>query len=93
MSSDSTDKLTDLPDGEYARTIWDKVQLYFNTINHVIIGIISIYMSFICYRAGGTLYNWHAWLCTIGVGYWNLNCIETEPNTYRAHLIIAKLNI
>lgn len=75
MSSDSTDKLTGLPDVGEEKSMWDKVQVYFNTINHIIIGIISIYMSFICYRAGGTMYNWHAWLCTIGVSLLKLRCI------------------
>lgn len=64
----STDRLDIMFDDKVsASSLWTKIQLYVNTINHVLIGFITIYMSIICYRAGGALFNWHAWLCMIGV--------------------------
>lgn len=46
---------------------WQKIQIYFNLVNHVLISIVAVYMSFLCYRAGSSAISWHAWLCTIGV--------------------------
>lgn len=65
----SSDKIYDISDGEIrkSKTNLNKLEIYFNTCNHVVIGIITVYVTIIAYRAGGTLYNWHAWLCTIGV--------------------------
>lgn len=46
---------------------WQHIQIYFNTLNHVLIFTAAIYMTFLCIRAGNMPFSWHAWLCTIGV--------------------------
>ncbi|XP_039438546.1 transmembrane reductase CYB561D2-like [Culex pipiens pallens] len=39
----------------------------FNTINHVLIGYVTIYLSYVSYMNGfGKLFTWHMFLCTIG---------------------------
>lgn len=44
----------------------------FNTINHVLIGYVTIYLSYVSYMNGfGKLFTWHMFLCTIGVSYDN----------------------
>lgn len=64
----STDHLNSMEYNKRSlRSVWAKTEAYLNTVNHIIIGIVAIYMTIICYRAGGYLYNWHAWCCTIGV--------------------------
>lgn len=46
---------------------WDKVQLYANTANHMMIGIVSFYTTRMFLIVGPTPFSLHAWLCTIGV--------------------------
>lgn len=49
-------------------TAWDFTQTFFNTLNHVLIGTITIYMSFFCARMSLTnTLSLHALLCTLGV--------------------------
>lgn len=50
-----------------SRSAWQKSQFYFNLLNHIIIFIVAIYMSILCYGTGNRAISWHAWLCTIGV--------------------------
>lgn len=46
----------------------------FNTINHVLIGYVTIYLSYVSYMNGfGKLFTWHMFLCTIGVSYYYRN--------------------
>lgn len=45
----------------------DKLQMYANTINHMLIAIICVYTSWMCYNLGPTNYTLHTWLTTIGV--------------------------
>lgn len=49
------------------KSAWQKVQTYFNIVNHIMICIVAVYMSFLCYGTGNVPISWHAWLCTIGV--------------------------
>lgn len=46
---------------------WQKIQIYFNMINHVMIFIVAVYMTFLCYGTGNRFISWHAWLCCLGV--------------------------
>lgn len=46
---------------------WQKIQTYFNVLNHILVSIVAVYMTCLCYRAGNKPISWHAWLCTIGV--------------------------
>lgn len=39
----------------------------FNTINHILIGFITIYLTFICSQTSMNARSWHVLLCTIGV--------------------------
>lgn len=48
-------------------TLLDKLELYFNIINHIFIGFVSIYMTIFCYQRGYSSRSLHVWLCTIGV--------------------------
>lgn len=49
------------------RSAWQKIQFVFNLLNHILIFVVAIYMSFLCYGTGNRPISWHAWLCTIGV--------------------------
>lgn len=54
------------------------IQLIFNLINHILIIIVTIYMSYftynsIKYEVDKQLKIWHAFLCTIGVSAANSN--------------------
>lgn len=46
---------------------WQVIQTYFNLLNHVMISIVAVYMTFLCYGVGNYLITWHVWLCTLGV--------------------------
>ncbi|XP_031624356.1 cytochrome b561 domain-containing protein 2-like [Contarinia nasturtii] len=48
------------------RSAWQKIQTYLNVLNHVMISIVAVYMTFLCYNAGNRAISWHAWLCTLG---------------------------
>lgn len=61
--------LSDRPSRNAAKNI----QIYLNLLNHILVSIVAVYMTFLCYNAGNTGISWHAWLCTIGVS----NSIET----------------
>lgn len=49
-------------------TAWEKTQIYLNTLNHMFIATVSIYVTWLCFQMGfersRTL---HVWLCTLGV--------------------------
>lgn len=49
----------------------DICQIYLNTANHMVIAVISVYTTWLCWelglRHGMTYWGWHVWLCTIGV--------------------------
>ncbi|XP_055596573.1 transmembrane reductase CYB561D2-like [Uranotaenia lowii] len=43
------------------------VELMFNTINHVLMGYVTIYLSYISYMNGfGNLFSWHIFLSSVG---------------------------
>lgn len=40
----------------------------FNTINHMLIGYVTFYLSYYSYTRGfGKLFTWHIFLCSVGV--------------------------
>lgn len=43
------------------------VENAFNTINHILIGFITIYLTFICSQTSMNARSWHVLLCTFGV--------------------------
>lgn len=47
--------------------IWIFLQAMFNTINHILIGAVSLYMTWLCWSTGNSKISQHALLCTIGV--------------------------
>lgn len=54
------------------RSAWQLIQIIFNIINHILIIIVSIYMTWFTYNSvkyevDKQLKIWHAFLCTIGV--------------------------
>lgn len=53
--------------GKETMSWWDHVQIYVNTINHIIIVIVSLATTYICWHLGPTAFSQHAWLSTIGV--------------------------
>lgn len=63
----STDLESRLIEKVPTRSAWQVIQTYFNMLNHVMISIVSVYMTYICYGAGNQIITWHVWLCTIGV--------------------------
>ncbi|XP_055300560.1 transmembrane reductase CYB561D2-like isoform X2 [Sitodiplosis mosellana] len=48
------------------QSVWQKIQTYFNVLNHCMISIVAVYMTFFCYNVGNRLITWHVWLCSIG---------------------------
>lgn len=62
MEYSPTDPIATMP-----RSAWQKIQSYFNLLNHILIFVVAIYMSVLCYGTGNRAISWHAWLCTIGV--------------------------
>lgn len=49
-------------------TAWDFCEAVFNTLNHVMIGMITIYVSFFCVKRGMSgVTAQHALICTLGV--------------------------
>lgn len=46
---------------------WLFLQAMFNTINHILIGAVSLYMTLLCWNVGNSKITQHALLCTIGV--------------------------
>lgn len=63
----------------------NKIQTYFNVINHIIVSIVAVYMSFLCYNAGNQPISWHAWLCALGVSILNIPNMENafDENSLR----------
>lgn len=49
---------------------WEKTQIYLNTLNHMFIATVSIYITWLSFQMGfhrtRTL---HVWLCTLGVSH------------------------
>lgn len=54
----------------------------FNVVNHVVIGLVAIYMTWISIRADAKPMTWHAWSCTIGVSFTTLST-HTADNICR----------
>lgn len=51
-------------------TLWQKCQAYLNTINHMVIFAVTIYVTFMCwYMKERDARRWHTLLCTIGVSF------------------------
>lgn len=48
-------------------TVLEKVEVYLNTLNHMFIATVSIYLTWLCYGLGYSYLTMHMWLCTIGV--------------------------
>lgn len=46
------------------------VQKYINTANHMLIALVSVYTTWLCWQLGPTSFSLHTWLCTIGVSIW-----------------------
>lgn len=47
--------------------ILQKCEIYLNTFNHMLIGGVSLYITWFCYHFGITLYTGHVWMSTIAV--------------------------
>ncbi|XP_055643502.1 uncharacterized protein LOC129779816 [Toxorhynchites rutilus septentrionalis] len=42
-------------------------EVLFNTLNHVLIGYVTIYLSYVSYMSGfGDMFTWHIFLCSVG---------------------------
>lgn len=50
-----------------ARFTWQSIQIVLNVVNHTLISIASIYMTYVAYSNGNAAISWHVFLCTIGV--------------------------
>lgn len=50
-------------------TAWQKLKAYLDLLNHVMIFVVTIYVSYVCYGYGPSNSSLHVWLCTIGVSY------------------------
>lgn len=50
-----------------SRNILEKFELILNTLNHMLIGFVSIYMTWYGLSHNLSSVPLHAWLCTIGV--------------------------
>lgn len=48
-------------------SLFDKLGIYSNVLNHILIGAVSLYVTWQCWHVGFTFYTWHVWLSTIGV--------------------------
>lgn len=48
-------------------TAWEILQKYINTLNHMLIAMVSVYTTWLCWQLGPTAFSLHTWLCTIGV--------------------------
>lgn len=48
-------------------TLRQKVEAYINTATNILIGSVSLYVTWQCYHVGFTNYTKHMWLSTIGV--------------------------
>lgn len=67
-----------MPNSE-SRQILQRLEYFFNVLNQICIGFVTIYMSWLCLRTGLAGTGLHAWLVTIGVsiskgkggGNWN----------------------
>lgn len=44
-----------------------KWEMYFSVLNHLMIGSVSLFVTWHCYHSGITAYTMHVWLSTIGV--------------------------
>lgn len=56
---------------ESRNMIWQSIQIVFNVLNHILISIASIYMTYVAYSNGNLAISWHVFLCTIGVSHLN----------------------
>lgn len=57
-------------------TVWQPIQSILNMINHAMILITSVYMTFLNYNTGNKAISWHAFLCTIGVRQKHTFCLK-----------------
>lgn len=48
-------------------TTVQKWETYFSVLNHILIGSVSLFVTWHCYHFGITAYTMHVWLSTIGV--------------------------
>lgn len=64
----------DKPQQSSLESVVRYVEVLFNTINHMLIGYVTIYFSYMTYMNGfkGVL-TWHMFLCAVGV------CFKVEP--------------
>lgn len=69
------------------RSAWQVIQTYFNVLNHVMISIVAVYMTFFCYGAGNRLITWHVWLCSIGVSIVKLEFFYFLKKSGKLHFL------
>lgn len=55
-------------------TVLQKIEIILNTLNHVAIGAIAIYLTVLCWNLGPTAISLHTWLSAIGVS--ELICLQ-----------------
>lgn len=67
-----------MPDQDPNRTrnTWLRVEFVINMVNHILIGFITIYLSWMCIRLNLKKTALHAWLCTIGVSFKLIKTIQ-----------------
>lgn len=71
---------------------WHKVQVYFNTINHIFNGGVAVFLTLYLIRKPKVPFAWHVWLTTIGYQLFMAEAIMafyspnswSSVNTYRA---------
>ena len=51
---------------EQKRSIWFKIQVYFNVFNHILNGAVAFFMTLYFIREGKDNFSWHVFLTTIG---------------------------
>lgn len=66
--SQSNDQMLSQPQPVMStRSTWKSIQIAFNMINHILISIVAMYMTYIAYSNGNVAISWHVFLCTTGV--------------------------
>lgn len=82
-----TNNYNNMPSENLSRTksIWIRVEFALNMINHMFIGFVAIYMSWMCMKLDLKKTALHAWLCTLG---FNLLMAEGMMTHYNGNLLL-----
>lgn len=69
-----------------------KWEIYFSVLNHMMIGSVSLFVTWHCYHFGITAYTMHVWLSTIGVSpryYLFVNSCDS-PGNFQYQLLMTE---